>query len=94
MLHTEQTCIDYQQFGWNTHKRLLANSNTQSTVGCCGHGGYGAMTLTNTTLKLDPSATNPAMRSSRGRKQLTLVDNETIRYVSAGAAISGTWRDT
>lgn len=52
------------------------------------------MTLTNTTLKLDPSATNPAMRSSRGRKQLTLVDNETIRYVSAGAAISGTWRDT
>lgn len=41
-------------------------------------GGYGEMTLTNTTLKRDPSATNPAMRSSRGRKQLTLVDNETM----------------
>lgn len=57
-------------------------------------GGYGEMTLTNTTLKHDPSATNPAMRSSRGRKQLTLVENETIRYVSAGAAISRSWRDT
>lgn len=52
--------------------------------------GYGEMTLTNTTLKRDPSATNPAMMSSRGRRQLTLVANETIRYVSAGAAISRT----
>lgn len=50
------------------------------------------MTLTNTTLKRDPSTTNPSMMSSRGRKQLTLVDNKTIRYVSAGRACSGTWR--
>lgn len=58
----------------------------------CVFGGYGGMTLTNTTLKRDPSTTNPAMMSSRGRKQLTLVDNKTIRYVSAGTACSGTWR--
>lgn len=74
---------------------FLINCSTQNTVACCGHGGgYGEMTLTNTTLKHDPSATNPAMRSSGGRKQLTLVDIGTIRYVSACAAISETWRDT
>lgn len=59
----------------------------------CVWGGYGGMTLTNTTLKHDPSTTNPAMMSSRGRKQLTLVDNKTIHYVSAGAACSETWRE-
>lgn len=51
------------------------------------------MTLTNTTLKHDPSTTNPAMMSSRGRKQLTLVDNKTIHYVSAFSRAAKTWRE-